>query len=214
MRSTMRTVWLAFALLGAASAAASAQTGDPGSAPPVVNRGPQPLIGGGTEVALGGGVMNFTGSTARAMTGVAGSWNLRLATGTRTLFGLEAAYLGSAQGINATGLDPNATLISNGGEAVLRLNAPVPFERGMVTPFLLGGIGWTHFSVVKDTFNNSVVSESDNVGLVPVGAGLAVSYAGFVADARFTYRFAFDNELFGNSSLNTWAVTANIGRMF
>jgi len=180
----------------------------------MVSRGPQPLFGGGTEVALGGGIMNFSGSTARAMTGVAGSWNLRLAMGTRTLFGLEAAYLGSAQGINATGLDPNATLLGNGAEAVLRLNAPVPFERGMVTPFLLGGIGWTHLSVVNDTFNNSVVSESDNVGLIPVGAGLAVSYAGFVADARFTYRFAFDNELLGNSSLNTWALTANIGHTF
>ncbi len=213
MRST-KTVWLAFALLGTASAVARSQTPDPGAPEPTVTRGPQSLIGGGTEVALGGGVMNFSGSTARSMTGVAGSWNLRLATGTQSLFGLEAAYLGSAQTVDAAGLDPKSTLLGNGVEAVLRLNAPVPFERGMVTPFLLGGLGWSHLSVVNDTFNNSTVSESDNVGMIPLGVGVSVTYAGFVADARFTYRLAFDNELFGNASLNTWALTANIGHLF
>jgi hypothetical protein len=213
------TPWLVIAALCGLQAGASAQTR--AAAPvrengPTVTRGPQPGFAYGSEVALGGGVMNFTGGTARAMTGVGGSWNVRLGIGTRSIIGAELAYLGSAQSISAAGLDPDAVLLGNGAEAVLRLNAPIPMQYGggVVEPFILGGIGWNHYSVVNDDFNTSMVKENDSVGMVPLGAGLAASYAGFVADARFTYRLAFDEALIGSSKLHSWALTANVGREF
>jgi hypothetical protein len=198
--------------------AAAGQTNAPPPAsyntPPEVTRGPQLPTAYGTEVSLGGGVMNFTGAAARGMTNAGGSWDLRLAFGTRSIVGVEAAYLGTAQKVSAAGLDPNANLISNGVEGNLRLNAPFVTDRGLVEPFLLGGIGWAHYDVVNDSYNASVVRETDNQMTVPMGAGVAASYQGFMLDARFTYRFAVDEQLLGNADMGSWILSANIGREF
>jgi hypothetical protein len=181
---------------------------------PEVRRGPGPPSGYGAGVELGGGVMNFTGSTARAMTDTGGSWDLRLVWGTRSILGFEAAYIGSAQNLNATGLDPDAVLLGNGAEANLRLNAPFVYHESLVEPFAIGGIGWTRFDVVNDNFNESTVREKDHVMTVPVGAGLAASYRGLMFDARFTYRFVYNEELLGSAKMDNWIASANIGSEF
>jgi hypothetical protein len=148
------------------------------------------------------------------MTNAGGSWDLRLAFGTRSILGVEAAYVGTAQKLSAAGLDPNANLISNGVEGDLRLNAPFVGDRGVLEPFVLGGIGWAHYNVVNDSYNRSVLRETDDQMTVPVGAGVGASYLGFMLDARFTYRFAFNERLMGNADMGSWIVAANIGREF
>jgi hypothetical protein len=185
-----------------------------GEPAPEVRRGAGPASGYGAEVALGGGVVDFTGTTARGLTSTGGSWNLRLAFGTRSIVGVEAAYVGSAQNITVAGLDPNAALLGNGAEGALRLNAPLAYRGSLVEPFAFGGAGWTHYQLVNDNFNNSFVREKDNVITVPFGAGIAASFNGFMFDARFTYRVLFDNQMFGGANMDSWNVTANLGSEF
>ena len=60
------------------------------------------------------GVLDFARDDLPDMTGTAGSWDARFQSGTRCYLGFEAAYLGSAQSIDAIGLDQDATLLSNG----------------------------------------------------------------------------------------------------
>jgi hypothetical protein len=165
-------------------------------------------------VQLGGGVMSFSGATARGVTDTGGSWDLRLAWGTRSILGFEAAYIGSANKLSAPGLDPNAALIGTGVEGNLRLNAPLPYRSALIEPFGIAGVGWTRFDVVNDDFNLSGVREKDHIITVPVGAGLAMSYRGFMVDGRFTYRFAYREDLIGNASLDNWIASANIGSEF
>jgi hypothetical protein len=185
-----------------------------GEPAPEVRRGAGPPSGFGAAVELGGGVTDFSGSTARGLTSTGGSWNLRLAFGTRSIIGLEAAYVGSAQNITAAGLDPNAALIGNGAEAALRLNAPLPYRGSLVEPFAFGGVGWTQYNVVNDNFNTSFVREKDDVLTVPFGGGLAASFNGFMFDARFTYRVLRNQDLFGGANMDNWNVTANLGSEF
>jgi hypothetical protein len=185
-----------------------------GEPAPEVRRGPGPPSGYGAAVQLGGGVMNFSGSGARGVTDVGGSWDLRLAWGTRSILGLEGAYVGSAQQLTVGGLDPNAVLIGNGAEGDLRLNAPFVYNGALVAPFGFGGLGWTRFDVVNDNFNESTVREKDHVMTVPVGGGLAAAYRGFIMDARFTYRFVYNNDLLGSTNMDNWIASLNFGSEF
>jgi hypothetical protein len=173
-----------------------------------------PATGYGTSVTLGGGVMNFTGSTARGNTQTGGAWDLRLGWGSRSILGFEAAYVGSANGLSAAGLDPSAVLLGTGAEGNLRLNLPLPARDALIEPFGLAGLGWTRFDIINDDFNASRVNEKDHVLTVPVGAGLAMASHGFMFDARYTYRFVYGEDLIGNSSLDNWIVSANVGSEF
>jgi hypothetical protein len=181
---------------------------------PGVSRAYGPPSGSGQTVTLGGGVMNFTGSGARSVAEGGGAWNLRLGWGTRRVFGFEAAYLGSANKLTASGLDPNAILLGTGAEGALRFNIPVVYRDSLIEPFAFGGLGWTRFDVVNDDFNASTVREKDHIMTVPFGAGMAAAVRGFMVDARFTYRLAYDEELIGSTDLDNWLISANIGSEF
>jgi hypothetical protein len=181
---------------------------------PGVSRAYGPPSGYGATVELGGGVMNFSGSGARALTNVGGAWDLRLGWGTRSVIGFEAAYVGSANGLNVAGLDSNAVLLGTGAEGNLRLNAPLIYGDTLVEPFAFGGAGWTRFDIVNDDFNTSALQQRDHVLMVPVGGGLAATHRGLLFDARFTYRWAFNEDLAGGTNLDNWIVSANIGSEF
>ena len=45
-------------------------------------------------------------------------------------------------------------------------------------------------------------------------SGLAASSGGFMVDARFTYRFTYNDQLLGNADMGNWVVSANVGREF
>jgi opacity protein-like surface antigen len=163
---------------------------------------------------LGGGVMNFTGASARSVTQAGGAWDLRLGWGTRRLLGMEAAYIGSLNKMSAAGLDPDAMLLGTGVEGALRLNIPVAYRTSMIEPFGLAGLGWTRFDLINEDFNASAVNEKDHILTVPVGAGVAIAVNGLMIDARYTYRFAYRENLIGNTNLDNWIVSANIGSEF
>lgn len=166
----------------------------------------------GTSLSIGGGVAGFTDTEARRFSGVGGSWDARLAVGTRTLLAGELAYIGTANDIDALGLDNEAILVSNGAEAAARLN----FLQGPVQPYALAGIGWRHYSLENADFNTSDVLESDDVGHVPLGAGVSFRFEGLVLDARGVFRPSFDSDMMGpgDAELHTWNADVRAGWEF
>jgi len=96
---------------------------------------PQLLTSWGMAVSAGGGVNDFINDDAQEMTGVGGSWDARLVVGTRKYVAFEAAYLGSAQSIDALGLETDARLVGNGAEGVVRVNAMT----GALQPYVFAG---------------------------------------------------------------------------
>jgi hypothetical protein len=177
---------------------------------------PASVVGAG--LLLGGGVQDFSRSGARGVTNTGGFWSARLVAGTREYIGLEGAYVGSAQGINALGLDSDAVLISNGVEGAVRLNLPIVVARSaaLLEPFVFGGAGWSRFHVARTSINTSDIASDDDVLTVPYGAGMMVAYRGLMADARFTYRSTFYNDLLRTTggSLDNWSAGAQVGFEF
>jgi hypothetical protein len=147
--------------------------------------------GFGISIQGGGGVTDFTGSTERALTNVGGSWDVRAVFGTRQIVGFEAAYVGSAHGMSPS-WGSNTQLVGNGVEGNLRLNLPFLQNEVLVEPFGFVGLGWSNY-YLTNFGNGQVFSNSDAVGTVPMGGGLAIGYRGFIAEARFTYRPDFDD---------------------
>jgi len=171
----------------------------------------------GAGLLVGGGVQDFTGDNARAATGTAGFWNARMVFGTRQIVGFEAAYVGSAQSINMLGLDSDAMLLSNGAEGAVRVNLPVSRTAySLVEPFGFVGAGWSRYHVANTPVNTASVAPNDDILAVPYGAGLAVGYRGFMADARFTYRSTFYNDLLRTSGgrLDNWTAGGQVGFEF
>lgn len=176
----------------------------------------------GVAVQLGGGVSNFISEETRDRTNVGGHWDVRVTVGTRSLVGLDLAYVGSAYDIHFgdQGLDPDAAIVGNGAEGALRLQAPLSLGTGyLLQPYAFGGLGWVRYDVVNADFNTSPVAEDDNVLTVPLGAGVGFGYRGFIADARFTYRPVFDDDrLFPAgedfADLQTWNVGLTLGYEF
>jgi hypothetical protein len=168
--------------------------------------------GGGLFV--GGGFEDFTNNNLRSMTGGGGYWSARIVGGMRRLVGVEAAYIGNARNIDALGLNNNARLISNGAEAALRLNIPMVSanQMSLFEPFGFFGLGWSHYNLANTNINTSSVASSDDVMTMPFGGGLAFGHAGFMADARFTYRKTYYNNLMtGGGNLDSWGVGGQIG---
>lgn len=168
--------------------------------------------GGGLFV--GGGFEDFTDNNLRSMTGGGGYWSARIVGGMRRIVGAEAAYIGNARNIDALGLSRGARLISNGAEGALRLNIPIVSwnQMSLIEPFGFVGLGWSHFNVTSSQVNTSDVASSDDIMTVPFGGGFAFGYGGFVADARFTYRKTYYNNLVsGGGNLDSWGAGGQIG---
>jgi hypothetical protein len=169
----------------------------------------------GAGVLLGGGYEDFTYSQVRNMTGAAGAWNARVVAGTRQYVGLEAAYVGSARSVEVLGLSTDSNLVSNGFEGAFRVNIPVVRGQSLIEPFGFVGLGWQHYSLTNVVTNTSDLADKDDVMTVPYGGGLEFSYAMFMADARFTYRQTYDNDLVRTGGkLNTWGLGGQIGVEF
>lgn len=170
----------------------------------------------GVGVLLGGGALGFARGAMRDITDPGGAWTARVVLGTRQFLGLEAAYVGSAQNITTAGLDPDAVLLGNGAEGLLRLN----FTQTALQPYAFGGAAWKNYRVVNDSFNESIVRNSNNILETPVGLGVAYRFRGFLADLRGNYRFAFSDNLLQDvgtgqsTSMDNWNAEARIGWEF
>ena len=171
-------------------------------------------IGGG--LLIGGGVEDFTDSSVRSVTSVGGSWTARVVAGTRQLVGLEAAYVGAARSLNALGVDSNAALVANGIEGAVRVNVPVLLPRAqLLEPFGFVGLGWSHYQVTNTQVNTSDVARNDDIMALPIGGGLEYAIGRFMADARFTYRSTYYNDLMRTGgNLNNWGVSGQVGFSF
>jgi hypothetical protein len=177
----------------------------------------------GFAISAGGGVSGFTDNTARSATQDGGGWDVRATFGTRSPIAAEISYLGSAQTIEALGLDNNAVLLGNGVQANVRVNLTTDTD---VQPFLFGGAAWRRYQVTNTDSNTSDVADDDDVLEIPVGAGLAYRYRGLIIDMRGEYRRTTQEDLMpsltqdgpfasdSQAELHRWGVNANVGYEF
>jgi hypothetical protein len=170
----------------------------------------------GTGLLVGGGFEDFTNDNLRGMTGGAGTWNARAIAGTRQFVGVEAAYVGAARGVDALGVQSSAVLVSNGVEGALRLNVPVVLRsRQLLEPFGFVGVGWSRYQVTNTNVNTSSLAGNDDIMSLPMGGGLEYAIGRFMADARFTYRATYYNDLMRTGgNLNNWGVSTQVGVSF
>jgi hypothetical protein len=175
----------------------------------------------GFSLSLGGGVTDFTDEDMRDTTGVGGSWAVRATLGTKTPIGFEGSYIGSAQAIDALGIDDDAVLVSNGLQGAMRLNAVIGAP---VTPFLFGGVAWSRFDLANTATNTSDIADKDDLLEIPVGLGIGGSYRGFGYDLRGELRFATNEDMVpelsagrdtgDRASMHRWGVNATLGYGF
>ncbi len=186
--------------------------------PVVQNNQPALTTPFGLGLTIGGGVNGFTDGDFNNFVNVGGGWEGRLTIGTRSIVGLEASYVGTANGIDNSvpGVSNNAYLLSNGVDGAIRLNLTTTAVR----PFILAGAGWKHYSIQNTNVNTSALQNSDDVVEFPLGAGLNFTYDRFMADVRGVFKPSIDNEMFRSqinndaNKLHTWQANANIGFEF
>jgi hypothetical protein len=125
--------------------------------------------------------------------------------------------VGSAQGIDAIGVDQNAVVMGNGVEGNLRFN----FTRGaLIQPYLFAGLGWTHYNVTNTDVATAAIDDEDDVLHIPGGAGVTLRFGErMVFDLRATLRGAagdgmFDGGAEQNDGLENWSSTAQVGFAF
>ena len=170
----------------------------------------------GTSVSVGGGVVGFTDGDMRDFATVGGAWDARVVYGTRTLVAIEAAYTGGAVGVDALGLDDNAALISTGAEVLARVN----FLQKEWQPYVVAGLGWRHYSIVNTDRNTSSVGEDEDLGEIPMGAGVSYRYQGLVVDGRALFRAAFNDDMIrstesgSEANLHNWQAQVTAGYEF
>jgi hypothetical protein len=175
----------------------------------------QPRSGVGVAVLAGGGMGDFTDETVSQSTGMGGSWNLRVTSGTRLPFAWELAYMGGANDVTGLGLDSDDYLIRNAAEGGLRLNAPIlTGGGGLVEPFAVAGLGWSRYNLVNSSPSPGRMEDQDDQLTVPLALGLAFGYRGVAAELRGSYRFAFDDEMFGDRDMSGWNASMGVGVEF
>jgi outer membrane protein OmpA-like peptidoglycan-associated protein len=181
---------------------------------PVHHPGPPSVMG--IEASVGGGAVGFIDSAVRSNVNTGGAWDARMTFGSRLPVAIEGAYVGSAQNIDALGLSTNSHLVGNGVEGDLRLN----FTNYKVQPYIFGGAGWTRYQIYNSALNTSDISSRDDVGTVPLGAGISIRPAQvFLIDVRGTYRAVFNDTMFNqitntNNSMQNWNVAGRVGFEF
>ena len=165
------------------------------------------------SLTTGAGVANYFGdSVPDGSIDPGAMWDARMTFGTRSVFALEAAYMGGVNDINLGG-GKNGQLFSNGIDGDLRLQ--LPFR---VQPYAFGGVGYNHLEVRNQGTGvaNGFVGKDDQV-TIPAGGGVT-AYAGrhITIDARGTYRFIPDNgiTIMPDRHLHQWIAQANVGYAF
>jgi len=166
-------------------------------------------------MALGLGVEDFIHEDETG-TDPGGGWNVRAVLGTRTMFGFEGSYIGSAQRIDAIGLENGAVLAGNGAQAALRFNATPQYDFGLL---LIGGVAWRHYNLTNESFNTSDVQDNDDVLEFPIGTGVQYDFKGMLFDARVEYRFTNYGDMMGptassGSAMDRWGVQTSAGYRF
>ncbi|MGE0546000.1 MAG: outer membrane protein [Kofleriaceae bacterium] len=234
LQRTLPAAGLGIAITATAAYAQSpeAQPPEPDTEPPLTE--PTSLADSARDRALqqpwtaslGLGFMQLTGNTADDAVDIGVAYEVRGGYRMSDLLVLEGAYIGSSQSITALGLDDDATLRSNGLEAIARLDLDRWIHTdvgGMrIAPFGIAGLAFQRFSLNNEGANTSAVADGDNVYGIPLGAGVGATTGRFDADARFTWRTTFDEDLFRDpsdgsnidASMSHWTLTVRAGLAF
>ncbi len=170
------------------------------------------LVEYGVNVSAGGGLVQFIDEDMRDFATEGGGWEGRLGFGTKKLLTFEAAYVGSLHSIDAFGLDRRANLLGTGVEGNVRVN--LTGGRGIVTPYVLAGAGWTRYSVINTDTNTSDVSNRDDLAVFPFGAGVRFRQDQLTVDLRAVFRPTTAVDMFAgasDSSLASWSGTLRAG---
>jgi hypothetical protein len=171
----------------------------------------------GLSLTVGGGVAGFTDETMRETANVGGTWDVRAAFGSHAPIAIEAGYVGSAQTLDAIGLDDDALLLGTAVEGVARVNL---LPRATLNPYFFGGAAWRRYDLTNADTNTSDVTGTDNLLEIPVGAGLGYRIAGFIADVRGEFRIADQEDLIrrdvgsDRAVMHTWSASAKLGYEF
>jgi hypothetical protein len=223
--------FVTIAVMVAMAASASAQSPPPSAeaVPPAESRDTarstpppprwMPLSGFGMTLAAGAGVTDFVDGGARDLTKTGGSWDVRMAFGTRRVLGGEMSYVGGANMIHGLGFGtPDTKLIRNGLEVAARLNAPLYRKDTLLEPYFAGGVGWNGYRITNVNTATASASPTDtNTVAIPIALGFAVGYKGFVADARTTIRPTFGQTTLrneGSAALTNWEIGGMVGFEF
>lgn len=180
------------------------------------------ILGTPLAVQLGVGQGDFFGENSREATEWGATYEARGILAPRSPIGLEAAYVGSARGLDGFNVDEDASLVSNGLEGALRLAAPIMQGPVDFAPFIFGGLGWEHYTLVGEGNAATGIQNDDSLLTVPLGVGVDLGYGPLNLSARGTYKQAFDAEMFGSSddgftddnNMNTWNVGLQAGFAF
>jgi hypothetical protein len=169
----------------------------------------------GATITAGGGVGAFARDAVSSRTGIGGTWDVRLSYGTRAAVAIEGAYLGGAYSVSGPDVGSDeAFLLRSALEGALRFNAPIMRGWTLLEPFALVGVGWARYILVNGDDVVGPLAAGDNQVIMPVGAGIAYGLRWFTADMRFTYRFAFDDQMFGDADMSTWTASLGVGIEF
>jgi hypothetical protein len=112
----------------------------------------RPRSGMGLALMVGGGVTDFTGGTTRNETSTGGAWTARMAIATRSIIGFDASYVGGANTLTGLG-GGNTTLVRNGLEGAVRINAPLYSFDTLFEPYAIVGVGWNAYRLANVTSN-------------------------------------------------------------
>ncbi|MFZ5472167.1 MAG: hypothetical protein ACOZIN_22270 [Myxococcota bacterium] len=148
------------------------------------------------SVQAGGGVEGYTGDLAPQIQPGFG-YGAQVLFKPTPIVGIEVAYSGAVNEVDVgleqeLGATSGADLVRNGGSAA----ATIAFVNGPVQPYVLGGIGFSHYNARGDTENFGF--QNDTGGNVPLGVGIRGYAGGFVADLRGQYSVLFDHEFAPN----------------
>ncbi len=147
----------------------------------------------GLTVQIGGGVEGYTSSLASDINpGVA--YGATLILKPTKVLGLEVGYSGAVNNFDRDSVAATGTrgpdIIRNGGQAVATLG----LTAAPLQPYVLAGLGLSHYNVR----GSAPGFQDDNVGHLPVGAGLRLYSGNFTADARINYNVLFDQQFAGS----------------
>lgn len=210
-------------LFGIILAMAGATRADPIAAETSTSPSRAPFTQIGMTLGIGGGVTNFTGSEMSSAVDVGGSWEVRSTIGTRLFLAGELAYVGSRRNISMPGVTTaNADkphVFAHGLEGALRAQYPWVTGSWLIEPFAFGGLGWTHLGIDGIVPSGSALRTSDDILVVPFGAGVSAIWNNIFVEGRFTYRAAFNEDLLATAdgtpaSMGNWGAGALVGYEF
>lgn len=169
-----------------------------------------PRANGMSDAFIGVGGGSFNQKLGQVTTGGV-AFNARYGvdgTGAWRFLGGEMGY----QGLVANTDRADATLYGGIVGGNLRANLPMRLSAGLLRPYALGGVGWSHIAP-SAAFTATLGQSADDSLAVPLGGGVSFFFNnGFGVDGRFVYNLLPGERAPGLASGDFWSVAVNAGR--